>query len=471
MRRILPAFLCALGLFFSAQLHAELRYIFYFIGDGMGMGHLLTTEMYNQTANPEGRQLMMTKFPVAGQVKTSSASSPVTDSAAAGTALATGTKTRNGMIGVAPDTTALKSLAMQLMEDGFGIGLVTSNSPDDATPASFYAHSASRSAYYDIDCQAATSSVDFLGGANLRGLKDKEHNLTDLPERFARTNTAIAYGLDELAQVKQPKVVLLNHNRELKNTLGYAIDSLENTLSLTQMTAACMQWLESHHPESFFMMVECGILDWAAHGNDAATVIHEVNRLDEAVEMAVAFYLQHPDETLIVVTADHDTGGMTLGNPTLKYQAHLEYLALQRVSKDAFSDAVKAMLRSRRAYRWEDMEEMLRRDFGFWDKVPVSENETAELKEMFEKMFSGQETENQKTLYAYYNSFAVKVLSIMNDHAGVGWISLDHTGNLVPVFAMGVGAERFGRFNDNTDIPKTILDIVDKSITRPKIIK
>ena len=126
----------------------EAKYIFYLIGDGMGMAHAMAAEAYNRTVAHNDSHLRMMQFPVASQCTTHSASSPVTDSAAAGTALATATKTRNGMLGMNPDTIAVTSIATQLQQSGYGIGIVTTEDADDATPGAFYAHVPNRSMTY-----------------------------------------------------------------------------------------------------------------------------------------------------------------------------------------------------------------------------------------------------------------------------------------------------------------------------------
>ena len=156
------------------------KYVFYFIGDGMGLGHVMSTEAYNRTVLGNSDPIVMLRFPVTSVATSHSASSPVTDSAAAGTALATGYKTNNGMLGVTPDTTAVQSIAADLFGDGWGVGIVTSVPPDDATPGAFYAHQPKRSMFYEIGREAATCGYEFIGGSNLRGLKDKKGNSTEL---------------------------------------------------------------------------------------------------------------------------------------------------------------------------------------------------------------------------------------------------------------------------------------------------
>ena len=171
------------------------KYIFYFIGDGMGMAQSLAAQVYNRTVRGADEPILMMQFPVSSASTTHSWSSPVTDSAAAGTALATGTKTRNGMLGMAADTTSVTSVAKELFDRGYGVALVTSVPPDDATPGAFYAHVPSRKMYYEIGRQAAESGYDFIAGSNLRGLTDKDGNPTDLLDQFKANNVTVAHGL------------------------------------------------------------------------------------------------------------------------------------------------------------------------------------------------------------------------------------------------------------------------------------
>ncbi|MDE6176228.1 MAG: alkaline phosphatase, partial [Paramuribaculum sp.] len=148
---------------------AEPRYIFYFIGDGMGMGQVMSARTYAGDVLGRPEAMVMMQFPFAGMLETRSASSTVTDSAAAGTALACGKKTDNGMLGVESDTTSVSSIATILHDAGWGVGLVTSVAPDDATPGAFYAHVPSRGMFAEIGRHAAQSGFVFIGGSAWRG--------------------------------------------------------------------------------------------------------------------------------------------------------------------------------------------------------------------------------------------------------------------------------------------------------------
>ncbi len=410
------------------------RYVFYFIGDGMGLGQVSATQTYVRMVQNNARPLVMTSFPVTSLAYTYSASSPVTDSAAAGTALACGSKTKNGMLGMDADTVSVTSMARVLKDNGYGIGLVTSVSPDDATPGAFYAHVPYRGMSYEIEKQAAESGYEFIAGAGLRGLKDGDGNPTDILDVFRQNNVEVVYGLDGLKDVDSEKILLLSNNADSPNNIGYAIDSIKGAQTL------------------------------AGHANDGGALIKEVIAFDQALEIAYNFYLDHKDETLIVVTADHETGGASVGCGFTGYNAYLHYIDYQKVSKEEFSAYCKGLLKSRRTYRWEDMKEYLADNLGFWVHVPVSGQQEESLKSLFDATFEMRNSADQKTLYSNFNAFAVEVFKVFNNVIGMGFTSGSHTGNPVPVFAVGVGSERFGKGCDNTEIPETILSIAGYSL-------
>ena len=225
------------------------------------------------------------------------------------------------------------------------------------------------------------------------------------------------------------------------------------------MTGAGLEYVQGTAAQPgrpFFMMVEGGNIDHALHGNDGGAAIKEIINFDQAIRVAYDFYLQHPDETLIVITADHDTGGMTLGNSVLHYDAKPGYIDSQRVSKEEFSAYCKGILKSRRIFLWDDMKEYLTDNLGLFTVVPVSAEQEQALRDKFEACFTQRNSADQETLYASFNSFAVDVFRHLNGQTGFGFTTTSHTGNPVPVFAVGVGACRFKALNNNKDIPEII---------------
>ncbi len=428
------------------------KYVFYFIGDGMGMGHVMSAQNYNREVLKSNEPLLMMRFPVVSMVTTYSASGRVTDSAAAGTALSTGYKTNNGMLGVTPDTLPVTSVARYLKDAGWGVGIVTTVAPDDATPGAFYAHQPHRSMSYEIDKEMAQSGYEFVAGSKLKGTKDINGNPTDIYSHFAQNGVAIARGIDALKCVDSRKVLLLNTD-SLDSNVGYTIDSINGTLTLPAMTQACVSHLQKHSPDQFFMMVEGGNIDYAGHSNDGGAVVKEILNFNQAIKIAYDFYLAHPDETLIVVTADHNTGGLAVrfGDMSL--------IDCQRMSKDRFGYYTKSILNSRRIFTWEDMKEELTLLFGFWDKINLSEKQEALLKEKFDRTFNLRNSDDQETLYNSFNEFSVEVFRILNEKCGFGWVATGHTGDPVPLFAIGAGANEFMGVKDNTEIPKIIKKI------------
>lgn len=436
------------------------EYIFYFIGDGMGLAQVTNTQLYNSRVLGNDVPLVFTTFPIVSMATTHSASSDVTDSAAAGTALSTGSKTKNGMLGMDSDTTEVTSIAKILQNAGYGIGIITSVAIDDATPGAFYAHVPQRNQYYDIGRQLAASGYQFAAGAALRGAWDFDDNDTDLMRYFEEENISVHYGLQEIDTTANRLLVLSPFHKENRNKIGYAVDATEGALTLEELTRAGIDQLMRVSPGRFFMMVEGGAIDHAGHGNDGATAIHEVFAFNEALKVAYDFYLRYPDKTLILVTADHETGGMSAGNQTTGYSVQLDKISGQKISKDEFSALCRNILNSKRIYTWQDMEELMAEKLGVGTTVKFSDEEMAELHRMFDDVFEKRDAgKDQKTLYSTFDGFTNTLYNMINSKAGIGWTSGSHTGIPVPVYAIGAGAEQFSGLNDNTDLPKKILSV------------
>lgn len=441
-------------------LSAQAKYVFYFIGDGMGMGHVNTAEYYNRLVLGNDKPLLMTTFPVSSFALTYSASSKITDSAAAGTALSTGNKTKNGMIAMTPDTVEVVSIARKLKDEGWGIGILTSNAPDDATPASFYAHVPNRKMFADINKAAAASGYDFLGGASLRGLKDKDGNDTGVMDEIKKAGVKVVYGTEAYDGATSGPLWVLSHDGVWgnNNDIGFRVDSIEGAMKLDELTKVALDHVSKNSPDKFFIMVENGLIDHGAHANDAGAVVTEVFELQDALQVAYDFYLQHPDETLIVVTADHDTGGIAISNGN----RDMSMIGTQGISKDHFADYWRDRMKEGKVPDWDEMKGMLTDKLGFWNTVPVNEKQTAELKSLFNEVFVKLQGSDEKGLYNTYNNFISEVFKVYNHWLGISFISGSHTANPVPVFAIGVGAEKFNGMKNNIELPGIIYDITRK---------
>lgn len=449
------------AILFSVLSFAQAKYIFYFIGDGMGTNQVLASEMYlTELEGRIGRKpLLMTQFPYSGQVATFSASNGITDSSAAGTCLATGTKTNNGTLGLSPQKDTLRTIAEILQQQGYGIGIMTTVAIDHATPAAFYAKVPDRDQYYEIGTQLAYTDFDFFGGAGFHKPVNKHNkktpNLYDLCEEQGYT---FAHGYaDAQTKMNAPKLILTQTTDGIDRTkqagsLPYAIDRQEDALTLRQIVSTAIPYLSQRH-DRFFMMVEGGMIDYACHGQDGATAIGETLDMDAALEEAYNFYLAHPDETLIVVTADHETGGMAMGNGG--YVLNLQALQHQHCSSWILSDQLSSLFKDNTP-TWEMVKDLLTQQLGFYTSVELTADEDARLHDLYNKAVAHKDGK-VKTLYKTMDELGNTAIALLNKKAHLGWTSYDHTGHAVPVFAVGVGAERFTGWHDNTEIAPLIL--------------
>lgn len=300
------------------------KYVFLFIGDGMGATHVAATESYlsHKAGKLGGEQLLMTAFPYYGTATTHSADKHITCSSAAGTAIACGEKANNGTVGINKDSVEIKSVAYCLQEEGYNVGIISSVPVNHATPASFYAHSVNRSNYYEIASQIPTSGFEFFASAGFLDYKDKDGEKEAIDQVIEREGYTVCYGLEEFtknAAGKDKVVFCLASSRE-ESAANYVSDAkTEEDITLAKMVELGIESLGDKEP--FFIMCEGGTIDWAAHDNRTMSMVTDVISFDEAIKVAYEFYLKHKDETLIVVTADHETGGLTLGagSSTIKW--------------------------------------------------------------------------------------------------------------------------------------------------------
>ena len=463
IRRTLSIFVL-LACFCMAMVAKAPKYVFYFIGDGMGLNQVVATQYYLRSCEGELgiTPLCFTQFPYTGIATSYSASSDVTDSAAGGTALATGHKTYNGAIGVAADATPVASVAEKAHRYGAKVGVATSVTINHATPASFYAHQKSRNDYYEIGAQLPASGFEFFAGGDLAELINPDDpSAPHLHDLAREAGYAIVRGYDEYVALDgHDKVMLIQKQNMVENTLPYAIDSREGDLTLAQITTAAIDHLyDKKHKEGFFLMVEGGKIDYACHANDAATALCEVVDFDNAIRVAYEFYNQHPKETLIIITADHETGGFTLG--TGSYALNFAALQSQQVSQAGFSRIVNRMRHeSKDSVTWEHMKEALKANFGFWDALALSERDEKALHDEYVRSFQGDKNVKMaESLYYRDEPISALAVRILDRMAMVSWPVGSHTAAYVPVFAVGNGAERFSGQMDNIDIPKRIAEV------------
>ena len=438
----------------------RVKYAFLFIGDGMGLPQVSLTQAYLTALDNETgmKPLNFTEFPVTGLMETHSGNRLTTGSAAAGTAMATGHKTEIDRISMSPDKTEIyRTIAEKAKQGGMRVGIVTTVSLDHATPAAFYAHQPDRDMHFEIGYQLVTSNFDyFAGGGFLQPVKKvggKEVNLLEEAEKNG------FYVLDDLQDFKElmktrQKVLMLAPAPTKDASLPFAIDAGPGDVSLSDFTGKGIELLEG--PEGFFMMVEGGKIDWACHANDPGATVREVLAFDGAVAAALAFYNKYPDETLIVVTADHETGGLSLGNREMKYETQLAILQHQKSSAEKMDAVMKTLRKKKTGKEVDDFKkllELLNTNLGLNDPKKgtlLTEEEKASLLEMMKQTIYDDRTDYE------YEPLTGLSLKILSNKAGVAWGSSTHTFMTVPVFAIGPGAETFTGVYDNTELPKKL---------------
>ena len=434
------------------------KYAFYFIGDGMGVNQVNGTETY--LAALEGRigikPLCFADFPYTAMAVTYSASNGVTDSAAGGTALATGCKTYNGGLGVKPDSvTSATSVAVWAKQAGAAVGVTTSVSVDHATPASFYAHQDNRSKYYQVGQDLVASGFDFFAGSDFL----KPNNPSGGPDLYAQCTEAgytISRGYADYQKKmkKADRMIMLQTAEASKRdrySLPYAIDRKKGDMTLQEITRAGINFLTKKNPEKFFLFVEGGKIDWSLHANDAATTFEEIIDMDNAVRVAYEFYCQHPDETLIVITADHETGGLGLANSDYVLKTHL--LRYQQMSAEQYSAHLRQVInQAGDKISYDIVRRDLEENFGFWKDVVLSEYQEDQLQRAYDAIIEGR-GKDAESMYAKENELGNLAKQILNRNAKLGWTTGGHSNGYVPVFAIGAGAEAFHGRIENIDVP------------------
>jgi alkaline phosphatase len=458
------------------------KYVFYFIGDGMADVQIHAAEAYlaqlqaddAEPGSVKAKKLAMTQFPVRGMSTTYAHNRLITGSAAAGTALACGKKTNIGVISMDPDTTVpYKTLAEAAKQRGRKVGIVSSVSIDHATPAVFYSHQPSRSMYHEISMDLANSDFDYFGGGGLKKpqLLDSDGNVVeDALETAAANGFQIVTTREEL-DAAQPgqRVIAYNHTLDRSKALYYELDRPEDHMSLAEFTRKGIELLDNRR--GFFMMVEGGKIDWACHANDARAALDDTLAFDDAILEAVEFYKKHPRDTLIVVTGDHECGGMSIGFAGTAYESHHEILQKQTMSYIEFDKLIAAYVETHAGTQDidADMQQLVFENFGLDFSGTASadtaddlnDNEKARLEEAFDRVMAGERNPRYSddpdafvSYGPYYNPLSVTLTHVLNRRAGIVFTSYYHTGVPVQVLALGRGAWLFGGSYDNTDIAK-----------------
>ena len=470
---------------------ASPKYVFLFIGDGMSYPQFQAASDYlgaladndEEQALPSvkyddrngavldgPKALNFMNFPVAGSAVTYDACSFAPDSASTATSIATGRKTYSGMINV--DITGaeeFETIAEKLHgQQGYKIGIISSVNLNHATPAAFYAHQASRNNYYEIGQELVDSGFEYFAGGGLKKVtgpnKDQE-SLYDLAEA---AGYKVTFTQEEAQAVtaQDEKVILIDEHLADSDAMAYDMDRQEEQWALADYVAKGIEVL--NNDTGFFMMCEGGKIDWACHANDAGATVTDTLALADAVQVAVDFAEEHPAETLILVTGDHETGGLTIGFAGTDYDTYLENLANQKISYAQFDEQYVASYKENNT-SFEDAMKDVEELFGLkltgedGDRLVLTEYEVQRLRTAYEMIDDDASTytQEQYVLYGGYNPFSVTVTHILNNKSGIDFASYSHTGLPVAVFAMGQDAEAFTGYYDNTEIYEKMASILD----------
>jgi len=420
-------------------------FVFLFIGDGMGEMQIIAAEEAKKINDPNG--LVFTKFPVKGWQRTSSANQKITDSAAAATAIACGKKTNNGMLGVTPEGENLSSIAELAHKNSWKIGILTSVSLDHATPAGFYAKSKGRNDYSDIARQMSFTGFEFFGGGGMQGQKAVEGKKDNL-EVAIENGYKIIRTRELLEKIQQnEKIFAFNHRLSSGASLPWALDYQDDDIKLSEFTRAAIRNLQN---TKFFIMVEGGKIDWACHSNDLSSAVAEVLHFDDAVREAYAFYKKYPEKTLIIVTGDHETGGLKK-----IAQLNADFIISKKISSERLSSKLKEL--HKESKNFNDILEYLKSQISF----DLTQDEIDKLQKAWNDSLSGKEN---KSLYGKEDPVVSTLNKIIALRSGFEFTSSNHTAADVPVFAIGAGAEEFKGSYENTEIFFKLLSIMKLKI-------
>ena len=432
------------------------KYIFLFIGDGMGVCQRSSAEAVLKTSKQP--VLWMNSLPVKGEIVTCSYGKKVTDSAAAATALACGVKTHNQMLGVEADGKSRESVAEIALKSGFKVGILSSVYLNHATPAGFYAHRPRRSMYNKIVEDLAASNFDYFGGytPKINGKRERER-LYGLLEDSGYILVDAQKGIPTL----KPDKKYIVHKE-----MPYVIDrKIGDAVTLPKLTSLGIEHLYrgKGKDNGFFMMVEGGKIDWSCHSNDFGGMVQEVREFDQAVKVALEFYRKHPRLTTIVVTADHETGGLR----KLKGEYASGLKCLPQSQSYAVMCRKLDVVRKQNA-GFNEIISLLKKWYGI---RKLSAEEKQRLSVLWEK--SRKQTKGGKStkniLYGSFKPLIFCMQKIYCSRMGIEWGTTSHTGQNVPVTAIGVGAENFSGTYDNTQIAVKLRALIAGDIPGKKM--
>lgn len=419
---------------FNKEEKKETKYIFLFIGDGMSSAQVELTEIYQnsivQNKVDDQKTLSFTQFPTIGIRKNYSGTDYVPDSAASATALSSGILTYNGSINVDMNGNEVKSITYDFHKQGKKIGVISTMTLNHATPAAFYASAPGRYDYSNIVYDMLDSNFEYFAGANIDGISLEEIQSYAIQKGY--TFISDEKSLNNIN--KNNKNIVISPIKGSEGFLPIALDN-KTDFNLANYVKKGIEVLDND--KGFFIMAESGLIDTACHSNDARSVISEVQELNSAVEVALEFAKKHPNETLIIVTGDHETGGLTLGLGDYNYPFRPENLQNQKYSYEKLTEYSNQIINNNISY--DEMLNYLNINYGI---------SNVDLRNEYEQIINGNTGILKST-----------ILKIINNNAGISFSTTDHTADRVPVYAYGVGSEKFSGIYDSSEFNKKLREL------------
>ena len=433
------------------------KYIFILFADGAGITHMEITRMYNRVVHKEGLNIpdKIIKEGSLGLLTTHSANSLTTDSAAAATAMGNGCKAKTGALGVCEDGTIPKTVLEVAKEKGMRIGLITNATIYDASPAGFAGHVPDRGDFSLIIDQYLRLAPDLLLGGGRdqflpqgrpgSGRKDDR----DMIAAFLKQGYVYVSDRNELFRARGAKILGLFNLHDM----NFEIDrDKDREPSVSEMTQAAIRHLEEGNQRGFVVFIEDEHVDSAGHLTDVASSIREYREFDRAVGVVYEFYRSHPRETLILVTSDHETGG-------LGFTRALEELSAGPNSK-------------RLSGTEEDLKKIhsipisIKKATEILGTKPTSESIDRLMRDYFKGFTLAPDikkmilTKQVAARNIYADPIATGLGMMVANNTQAYWGSSTHTNQPVFVAALGVGSERFRGYQDNTDFAKPLLALL-----------
>jgi alkaline phosphatase len=342
------------------------------------------------------------------------------------------------------------------------VGIISSVFINHATPAAFYAKIVGRDDYYNIGKQLVSSSFDYFAGGIIKdAYKPDNKSIYELAEinRYKVIETMAQFNA---LQPADGKVIVgslaLNGGENIKPS----IDRTPSELSLADYLSKGIEMLDN--PDGFLIMCEGGQIDWACHANDLAQSIGEVIDFDNAINVALRFYNQHPDQTLIVITSDHETGGLSLGSNKMKYEMNPMVLHNQKLSNESFNSRVIKPLKKSGSVGLKQVSDSIRKYYSLGGEIALDEWDNQRIEKAYNASFNhvGEKSVQDSLLYDKYEPVGLVSSRILAEKAGFSWTTFVHTAMPVPVRSVGVGSELFNNLQDNTQLAPIIRDLMSQ---------